>query len=158
MVRSLKSDSSGDLDRRVFDPVRRKRVHLGPEEGVRQAILVFLVQDLNIPIGLIAVEMDIGDPQATFRADIVVHDRMGKPWMVVECKAPEVRISQDTFDQVSRYNRRLGAPYLLVSNGSMQYCCGQDASTGDLTYLEQMPDYPRAEGGDTDTLCEMDHV
>ncbi len=62
--------------------------------------------------------------------------------MIVECKAPEVRIDQRAFDQIGRYNRFLGAPYLLISNGSEHFCCRQDSDSGSLSYLSTIPRFP----------------
>lgn len=109
-------------DLEIFDAFRRKFVRLTPEEWVRQHFLRYLVDHRRYPASLIAVEMGFRYQQMLRRADIVVHGRRGAPFLLVECKAPDVRIVQATFDQVSRYNRVVGARYLAVTNGLNHYC------------------------------------
>ncbi|MDA0874985.1 MAG: type I restriction enzyme HsdR N-terminal domain-containing protein [Bacteroidetes bacterium] len=122
------------------DPVRRKQVADTPEERVRQAVLTMLMDHLGIPASLMAVEKGIRVQDMVRRPDIVVHDRQGKPWMVVECKAPGVRLSQDTMDQAAGYNRRLGAPYLFVTNGT-DHRCAHIQEEG-IVFLETLPSFP----------------
>ena len=132
----------GIPDDRILDPARRKIVHRGPEEVVRQAVLAYLTQKGRVPLGLISIEKEISTSAATYRADIVVHDRSGRPWMVVECKAPDVELSQDTFDQIGSYNRFLLAPYLLITNGRSHFCCQWDEINRQITFLEEFPEFP----------------
>ena len=51
------------------------------------------------------------------RADILVVDDFGKPFILVECKAPEIPISGSTFFQISVYQKELPAKILVLSNG-----------------------------------------
>ncbi|MDI3527215.1 MAG: hypothetical protein PWR03_1398 [Tenuifilum sp.] len=104
-------------NRLIFDIVRKRFIALTPEEWVRQHIIHYLVYDLNVPIGLIGVEVGFNYNKVNHRADIVVYNREGFPLMIVECKAPSVEISQDVVDQICRYNYILQAEYLLISNG-----------------------------------------
>lgn len=113
-----------------------------PEERVRQAVISMLMEHLGVPAALMAVEKGIRVQEMMRRPDIVVHDRSGKAWMVVECKAPGVRLSQDTLDQAAGYNRRLGAPYLFVTNGSDHRCAHIDGET--IEFLETLPHFPAA--------------
>lgn len=122
------------------DPVRRKEVAATPEERVRQAVISMLMDHLGVPASLMAVEKGIRVQDMLRRPDIVVHDRKGQPWMVVECKAPGIRLSQDTFDQAAGYNRRLGAPYLFVTNGSDHRCAHIEPGT--IQFLESLPSFP----------------
>jgi type I site-specific restriction endonuclease len=121
------------------DPVRQKHVADTPEERVRQA-LIRLLKERGIPGALLAVEKSVRVQGAVRRPDIVVHDREGKPWMVVECKAPNVHIAQQTLDQVANYNRSLGAPFVLVSNGVEHYCARVDQAS--MIFLEDLPAWP----------------
>ncbi len=75
------------------------------------------------------------------RSDILVHNREGKPWLIVECKAPTVKISQDVFDQIARYNFVLKVPYLVVTNGLEHYCCQMDYQAASYIFLENIPPY-----------------
>ena len=81
------------------------------------------------------------DEQYEPHPDWFIHDRQGKPLMIIECKAPEVKISQDTFDQVARYNSVIRVPYLVVTNGLQHYCCLMDYGRQTYKYLEDIPDY-----------------
>lgn len=125
--------------RTVLDPVRRKYVRLTPEEWVRQHFLQYLIQNCGYPASLIAVEMGIRYQRMPRRADIVVHNRRGEPFLMAECKAPDVGINQSTFDQVSRYNRVVKARYLAVTNGLNVFCWRIDVSTGQYEFLDGIP-------------------
>lgn len=132
----------GEGDKRViFDPIRRRYVRLNPEEWVRQHFLQYLTRDCGYPSYLIAVEMAFRFQRMPRRADIVVHDRRGSPFLMVECKAPGVRIAQASFDQVSRYNRVVGARYLAVTNGREHYCWRIDRDRGAYEFLDGIPDF-----------------
>ena len=106
----------------VLDPVRRRYVALTPEEGVRQRLLADLLA-LGYPAGLLAVEKGLAFGGKTWRADAVAYGRDGRALLVAECKAPGVAVSQETFDQLARYNAVLGASVLVVDNGRVRYCC-----------------------------------
>ncbi len=133
------SRSSGN---HIIDPARRKSVRKGPEESVRQAVISYLTGTIGIPLGLLSVEKVLDDPETKYRADIVVYRRSGVPWMLIECKAPDVELSQDAFDQIGKYNRIVQARYLLVTNGRNHYCCEWDESGQSVDYLDQIPSYP----------------
>ncbi|MDA0683807.1 MAG: type I restriction enzyme HsdR N-terminal domain-containing protein [Bacteroidetes bacterium] len=122
------------------DPVRNKKVPETPEERVRQAMLHHLIQVMRVPSSLIAVEKGIRIGQAVLRPDIIVHDRSGSAWMVVECKAPEISIDQSTFDQAANYNRVLSAPFLLVTNGT-HHRCARISEEG-VTFVDTLPEWP----------------
>jgi len=126
----------------VYDPVRQRHVAATPEEEVRQRLLSWLMSEWRIPAGLIAVEKAIAVHGAQRRPDIVVHDRKGKPWMVIECKAPGVKLTQSAADQVAVYNRSLRAPFLLMSNGHVHLGFELDHVTGRLVALSELPAYP----------------
>lgn len=133
------SDEGGST---VFDPVRRRHVRLSPEEWVRQHFLQYLIQQCAYPPALIAVEMGFRFQKMPRRADIVAHDRRGVPFLMVECKAPDVNVGQSTFDQVSRYNRVVSARYLVATNGRLHYCWQIDPSTGAYEFLNGVPPFP----------------
>ena len=119
------------------DPVRQKKVVETPEERVRQAVIQLLVDQLKVPASLIAVEKAITIQNELKRADLVVYDRRGKAWMVVECKAPGISINQGTFDQIANYNRVLRAPFLFVTNGNDHLCARiEDAK---ISFLDALP-------------------
>ncbi|GMQ81070.1 MAG: type I restriction enzyme HsdR N-terminal domain-containing protein [Rhodothermia bacterium] len=134
--------SKKTVDDYVIDPSRRKAVKAGPEERVRQSAISFLHDEIGVPLGLISVEKRLEQADTEYRADLVVHTRDGKPWMIIECKAPSVKLTQAAFDQVGRYNRLIQARYLLITNGEDHYCCSWDVQQKKIAYLDEFPSYP----------------
>ncbi|MBX2822893.1 MAG: type I restriction enzyme HsdR N-terminal domain-containing protein [Rhodothermaceae bacterium] len=116
-------------------------VALQPEEWVRQHVLVFLMADRGVPTGLIAVEKGFTYQGKPYRADIIVHDREGKPAMMIECKAPEISISQAAFDQVATYNQVIRARYLYVTNGLLHFCSKIDWSRQTYEFISSVPGF-----------------
>ncbi len=105
----------------IFDSIRRKFVTLTPEEWVRQHFLVFMIDHLKYPASLINLEKGLVFNERKKRTDIVVHDRNGKPWMIVECKAPSVVLNEETFYQAASYHLKLKVQYLGVTKGIKHY-------------------------------------
>jgi hypothetical protein len=101
----------------IFDPVRLKWVQQTDEELVRQHFICFLITEKKIPKSHISVEKQIVVNGLSKRYDIVVYDSMGKPEMVIECKAPHVKITQEVMEQAGRYNSTLKAPIIGITNG-----------------------------------------
>lgn len=133
-----KQGPQGEL---LFDPVRRKWLRSTPEERVRQHVINHLLIDLKCPPGLIGVEVSLTLNGLAKRADLVVHDRDGRALVIVECKAPSVRVDQRTFEQAARYNSVLRVPFLMVTNGSTHYCCMVDHARGAVEFLPRLPDH-----------------
>ena len=133
--------SKEDGQFRIFDGIRKKFVALTPEEWVRQHFIMYMVNEKQVPAGLIVLEKKLILNTMIRRPDILIHDRQGNPLMVIECKAPEVKINQDAFDQVARYNSVIRVPYLVVTNGLKHYCCLMDYGGQTYKYLEEIPDY-----------------
>lgn len=127
------------LRTQIFDSIRKKYVVLTPEEWVRQNFLQFLIQEKNYPASLIAVEAGLKYNQLQKRMDVLVYDKQGTPHLMVECKAPEVKINQDVFDQIARYNMVFKVKYLVVTNGMHHFCCLMDYTNNAYQYLEQIP-------------------
>ena len=75
------------------------------------------------------------------RTDILIFDRTGAPYIIVECKASHVQINQDTFDQIARYNMALNAPFLIVTNGLDHFYCQMDHKAKKYTFLREIPNY-----------------
>ena len=123
----------------VFDPLRKRMVLLTPEEEVRQKMLYLLVEHLNVPAGLMAVEYSMKVNGLDKRADAVVFGTEGSPLMVVECKASSVEITQAVLDQALRYHSALRPRYLLLSNGTVTYCFKTEGQT--LQSLDHLPDF-----------------
>ena len=110
----LKSNEKQTL---IFDNLRKRYFVLTPEEWVRQHFVQFLIEEKKYPVSLIAIEKQLTINALKKRTDIVVFDKSGNPDIIVECKAPHIKIAQDTFDQIARYNLKLNAKYLIVTNG-----------------------------------------
>jgi len=125
----------------IHDPFRRKYVALTPEEWVRQHFLNYLVEVLHYPKGLIQVEAGFRLNSMLRRADILVHNRAGQPVMIVECKGPEVKITQSVFDQIINYNFSYGVKYLVVTNGIRHFAGKSDEASHTFTLLDHIPDY-----------------
>lgn len=125
----------------IFDTYRRRWVKLNPEEWVRQNFVRYLVEEKHFPASLIAVEHSLKINRQDFRADAVVFSTDGKPLLLVECKAPEVKITQKVFEQIVRYNFQFQVDYLIVTNGISHFCCRINKM--DLTYqfLAEIPEY-----------------
>jgi hypothetical protein len=121
----------------IFDPLRRKFVALTPEEWVRQNIIQHLLA-LSFPLGLMAAEHPITFNGLQKRCDIVVFNRQAEPNLIVECKAPQVAITQKVFDQIAIYNMKLHVSYLIVSNGLRHFCCKM-SSDGNVEFLRDFP-------------------
>lgn len=127
---------------RVFDPVRKKWIVLSPEEHVRQYVLQYLINGMEYPAPLIAVEKKILVGKVAKRFDVTVYDRTHKPWMLIECKEPEVVISEDTLFQLLNYHRTIPCKYWVLTNGHQTYC----ANAGDLQHIQWMDSLPLYEG------------
>jgi len=125
----------------VFDQVRKKYLILTPEEWVRQHFLYYLNQEKNYPLGLMGIEQMVKYNGMKTRADIVLYTTEGKPNMIVECKAPNVKITQDAFNQIAKYNFKLKVPFLVVTNGIQHFCCQMDYETNEIKFLEEIPSY-----------------
>lgn len=122
----------------VLDPFRRKWVAATPEEMVRQRFCFYLVNDLHYPQGLIANEFTIDVNGQKQRCDTLVF-KNGHFVMLVEYKAPDVEITQATFDQISRYNSMIKASYAVVTNSVKCYCCKFDFAKHQSSFVEVLP-------------------
>jgi len=123
----------------IFDEVRKGYFKLTPEEWVRQHVVNYLVFHKNYPIGLMQVEKLIKYNKLNTRADLIVNDRDLNPVILVECKAPSVKIGKDAFDQIAKYNFSLKAKYLFVTNGLTHYCCAINYENGKMDFLKEIP-------------------
>ncbi|MBC5841965.1 type I restriction enzyme HsdR N-terminal domain-containing protein [Flavobacterium sp. F-380] len=125
----------------IFDEIRKKFIILTPEEWVRQHVVRFLLEEKKYPKSLINVEKVLKVNGLKKRYDAVVFNTVGEIQVLVECKAPEVKITQATFDQIARYNITMNAQYLMVTNGLNHYFCQMDFENEKYVFLPQLPDY-----------------
>ena len=128
---------------KVLCPVRRRWVALTPEEAVRQQVILALNQRYGYPLELMTVEGAITLNGLSRRCDIVVHDPSGRPFLIVECKKPDVPITQKVCEQACRYNTVLHVPYLLLTNGVQSVVVEVDTEGGTL---RRIPDLPKKVG------------
>ena len=125
----------------ILDEVRKKYVALTPEEWVRQHFIQYLIQEKGYPGSLIQVEAFFRTGNRNLRADIIARNTSGNPILIVECKAPEVNITQEVFDQAAKYNMKWKSPYLVVTNGFKHFCCKIDYDQQKFQFVKEIPDY-----------------
>ncbi len=125
----------------IFDEIRKKKVVLTPEEWVRQNFIQFMNKEHQVPLSMMVLEKDLELNGKKKRADILVYNKEGKPFAIVECKASHVAISQDVFDQVARYNLVLKVPYLIVTNGLEHFYSSIDFEKDSFSFLKYFPHY-----------------
>ena len=125
----------------IFDIVRKNFFVLTPEEWVRQHVIHYLIFNKKYPKGLMQIEKLIKYNNLKTRADIVALNKNADPILLVECKAPSIKIDKNAFDQIAKYNFTLKAKYLFVTNGFDHYCCEMNYITGKKKFLKEVPDY-----------------
>jgi hypothetical protein len=132
-------DEEGKLS--IFDALRKKFLILTPEEWVRQHIIHYLIFHKQYPRSLFSLERGLMYNQMQKRFDILILGRDGKPFLLVECKAPGIMLSQKTAEQIAVYNKTLGAKFLAISNGNHHICLAFDRSVGSYQQLKDFPEF-----------------
>ena len=130
-----------DEKRFIFDEIRKKYIELTAEEWVRQNCIKFLINEKKYKSQLIAIEKKIILNNLTKRFDIIAYDNNGDPNLLVECKAPNIAIRQETFDQILSYNRVINSKYLMITNGIINYYCKIDNIDNKINFLKDIPNY-----------------
>lgn len=105
----------------IFDMLRKKWLQLTPEEWVRQNFIQYLIKVKNYPASLVAVEKEIQSGELKKRFDILVYDTDHRPWMMIECKAGEVKLDESVLQQVLRYNMSVPVQYIVITNGNLSF-------------------------------------
>lgn len=126
---------------KIFDILRKKYFILTPEEWVRQHFIHLLIEHLGYPASLLANEVTLHLGDKTIRADSILYDIYLKPKMIIEYKAPNIKINQSVFNQITAYNLILRVKYLVVSNGIKTYVCKIDYDSNKYIFLEEIPKY-----------------
>ena len=142
---SLRRNARGRVE--VYDVFRQRWVVLTPEEYVRQNFVHYMVDSLGYSRYRLVLERGLVFNGTQRRFDAMVLDDFGRPLVLVEFKAPEISVTQRTFDQVVRYNLVLKAPYLIVSNGLKHYCVHVDLNGGTYSFLAEIPPYDDIRSG-----------
>lgn len=132
---------SSENKRLIFDQLRKKYVVLTPEEWVRQHFVQYLLSEKKYPTSLVAIEKELRMNNLKKRTDILIFNKQGDPQIIVECKAPSVPITQATFDQIARYNLKLHASFLIVTNGLQHFYCQMDYKNQKYIFLKDIPNY-----------------
>ena len=123
----------------IWDPLRKKEVVLTPEEEVRQWCIGVLSRSMCVPMHMMMSEAGFKLGGKSFRADVLVYDRKAQPLMVVECKRPEVALTQEVLDQAIRYNMALNVKYIMITNGTKTFICRRkDAG---FVFVDKVPVY-----------------
>lgn len=121
----------------VFDAIRKTWLLLTEEEWVRQNFIQYLITELHYPATLIALEKELELNGLKKRFDILVYDREHHPWMLIECKAPQIELSDAALEQVLRYHITIPVPFLVITNGKSTY--GWEKVSGELKMLDKLP-------------------
>lgn len=136
----MRKDEEGNIQ--IFDFLRKRYIKLTPEEWVRQHFTHYLIEHKGYPPSLFANEVTINVGGVARRCDSVLYTPQGgTPRVIVEYKAPHIRITQAVFQQIYSYNSVLRADYLIVSNGLSHYCCYVDYKNMKVEYLRDIPSY-----------------
>jgi hypothetical protein len=125
----------------IFDEIRKRFIVLTPEEWVRQHVVRFFLEEKKYPKSMINVEKVLKVNGLKKRYDLVVYNTDGSIFVLVECKAPHIKIDQTTFDQIARYNMTLDAAFLMVTNGLNHYYCKMDYDQEKYIFLQELPDH-----------------
>jgi hypothetical protein len=121
----------------IFDVFRKQWVRLTPEEWVRQNLVQFFVQTKNYPAAFFAIEKEIMLGELKKRFDVLVFDKDHRPWMMIECKAMDVDLTEKVLEQIIRYNMSVPVPYIVISNGSYTYAWVKSGK--ELSAISELP-------------------
>jgi type I site-specific restriction endonuclease len=125
----------------IFDSQRKRYVSLTPEEWVRQHFIQFMIEAKGYPAAYLAIEKQLNLNGMKKRCDAILYDNTGQPIMIIEFKAPNVLISQATFDQVAVYNSKLNVDFFIISNGIEHYCCRVNIQTARYEFFPEIPHF-----------------
>lgn len=124
----------------IFDFLRKKELLLSPEEWVRQHFVQYLIHQKGYSKNLISLEKGLQLNDLKKRTDILVYNRNSIPVILVECKAPTIKITQEVFDQAARYNMVYKVKYLVVTNGLEHFYCEMDYECESYRFIEELPE------------------
>ncbi|MFN7117006.1 MAG: type I restriction enzyme HsdR N-terminal domain-containing protein [Saprospiraceae bacterium] len=123
----------------IFDGIRRKWLVLQPEELVRQLLVHYLLTEKKYPKNRFALERGLKINELGKRYDVLIYDCDLKPFLLAECKAPQITLNDDTFRQIANYNMPLQVQYLLVTNGIQTYCCRMNYELESYEFVNEIP-------------------
>jgi hypothetical protein len=125
--------------------IRKKKIILTPEEWVRQHYINFLSLHLQYPLSFISVEKELNYFGLKKRWDIVVFNNLYEPIILVECKAPNVKLNQEALKQVFTYQNKLNCEFIVLSNGIEHFQWQVDRLKNTIIEISQIPIYSNSE-------------
>ena len=125
----------------IFDSQRKRYVSLTPEEWVRQHFIRFLIEEKGYPAAYLAIEKQLNMNGMKKRCDAILYNKHALPILIIELKAPNIPITQATFDQVAVYNSKLKVDFFIISNGLVHYCCRVNTKTAQYEFFSEIPDF-----------------
>ena len=123
----------------IRDVIRKKFLQLSPEEWVRQNLIMYLIGEKKFPPTLFSIESGIKVNTLQKRYDVLVYSKSGNPFVLIECKAPEVILNQKVFEQIAIYNSKIKAPNMMVSNGLTHYFLKYNSNTSKFEFEKTIP-------------------
>jgi len=126
----------------VFDIIRKSYFLLTPEEWIRQHFIHLLIDHYHYPKSLIKIESGLRYNNLFKRSDIIVYDREGKPFLLVECKSAEIKLTNTGFEQASVYNKTIKASFIVLTNGLSTFCCKVNQENGQYEFIKDLPSFP----------------
>ena len=132
----LKKENDREM---IFDELRKTWLKLTPEEWVRQNFILYLADSMKYPSSLIAIEKKIMVGEMVKRFDILIYNKQHEPWMMVECKSPDVSLNENVLAQVLRYNVAMPVIYLVITNGKQ--CMVFEKRAAQLIEKEEIPEF-----------------
>jgi hypothetical protein len=121
----------------IFDGLRKKWLLLTPEEWVRQNFIQYLIRVKNYPSSLIATEKEIQLGELKKRFDILVYNSTHQPWMMIECKGPDIKLNDAVLQQILRYNISVPVSLVIITNGKLTY--GWQRKDSNLQLIHEIP-------------------
>jgi len=125
--------------------IRKKAILLTPEEWVRQHLIAFFIKELSYPQGLMSVEKKIKYGDLDKRWDLAVFNTNQDCFLLMECKAPNVKITKTVFEQSLLYYKKLQADYLVMSNGLNHVIMKKNKSSNQFEKIDVFPNYINSE-------------
>ena len=126
-------------DSKIYDKVRKKYVECIPEEWVRQNLIDFLVSDYGYMLSRMRVEIGFKILGKDYRSDIICYDEKGNPYLIVECKSPDIKLNQATLNQIGIYNIAQKTKFLLVTNGLEFLVFQTDYENNKIVPIQSIP-------------------
>ena len=126
----------------IFDLIRKKFIAATPEEMVRQNWIHYFIHTSLYPAAKMAVEYGFEWNGMQKRADLLIFDASFQPWLMLECKRPQVSLNQEVARQIATYNLHFKVPFLMISNGIHHFLFRYDAEKESCTEWMQLPEIP----------------